>query len=220
MRNPLASAAVQTAGRQFTVDRIAKADIPAATVTLARAFHDDPLFNFMVPNRLSQARALLTFMHSLIADARQFDEIWLAHSGSSVAGAAVWLPPGAYPRGSRRETIGLLRDVRSVPRLGARTLRSVRLQSALQRAHHRVSEPHWYLSLLGADPSFQRRGAGTALLEPVLERCDADHTVAYLETQKEENLAWYHRSGFEVDDEIRARGCPPMWAMRREPTKA
>ena len=190
-------------------------DEPSVITTLARAFHDDPLFNFLVPDLLSQGRANLTFMHSLVADARGFGEIWVAKAGTKVAGAAVWLPPGAYPRGARRETLGVLRDLRSVPRLGSRLFVSIRLQNEIQRAHHRVKEPHWYLSLLGADPAFQRSGAGTALLAPILERADAEGMPVYLETQKEENVPWYHRFGFEVVEELKVSGAPSMWAMRR-----
>jgi GNAT superfamily N-acetyltransferase len=199
----------------FEIARLQPDQAGAATATLARAFHDDPLFNFLVPDLLSQARANLTFMQSLVADARAFDEIWVAKAGTKVVAVAVWLPPGTYPRGVQRETIGILRDLRSVPRLGSRLLVSIRLQNALARAHHRVKEPHWYLSLLGADPAFQRSGAGSALLAPMLERCDSEGLPVYLETQKEANVPWYHRFGFAVVEELRVRGCPSMWAMRR-----
>jgi len=200
----------------FDIARMQPGEQGAVIATLARAFHDDPLFNFLVPDLLSQARANLTFMQSLVADARRFEEIWVARVGTKVVGAAVWLPPDAYPRGSARETLGILRDMRSVPRLGSRLLVSIRLQNEIHRAHHRMKEPHWYLSLLGADPAFQRSGAGTALLAPILERCDTEGMPAYLETQKEENVAWYDRSGFRVVEELRVRGCPSMWALRRD----
>lgn len=204
----------------FDIARVQPGEERTAIATLARAFHDDPLFNFLVPDLLSQARANLTFMQSLVADARGFGEIWVAKADAKVAGVAVWLPPGAYPRGVKRETLGILRDMRSVPRLGSRLLVSIRLQNEIHRAHHRVKEPHWYLSLLGADPAFQRSGAGTALLAPILGRCDTEAAPVYLETQKEENVPWYHRFGFELVDELRVRGCPSMWAMRRDPVPA
>jgi GNAT superfamily N-acetyltransferase len=155
-------------------------------------------------------------MQSLVADARRFDEIWIAKAGTKVTGAAVWLPPDAYPRGAGRETLGVLRDMRSVPRLGSRLLVSIRLQNEIHRAHRRMTEPHWYLSLLGADPSCQRSGVGTALLAPILARCDTEGMPVYLETQREENVPWYHRSGFRVVEEVRVRGCPSLWAMRRD----
>jgi hypothetical protein len=203
--------------RTFDIERMAPGEERTAIATLARAFYDDPLFNFLVPDHLSQTRAALTFMRSLVVDARESGEIWVARAGARLAGVAVWLPPGAYPRGPRREALGILRDIRSVPRLGSRLRRSIRLQNAIYRAHHHVREPHWYLSLLGADPAFQRAGAGTALLAPILGRCDTEVLPAYLETQKEENVAWYHRSHFRVVEELRVTGCPSMWTMRRDP---
>jgi GNAT superfamily N-acetyltransferase len=203
--------------RTFDVERMAPGEASAAAVTLARSFHDDPLFNFLVPDQLSQARAALTFMRSGIADALPFGEIWVARSGPALAGVAAWLPPGRYPRGARREAQYISRDMRSVARLGRRFLVGTRLQSAMNRAHHRVGVPHWYLMLLGADPVFRRQGAGTALLAPVLARCDRDGVPAYLETQKEENVPWYHRFGFTVVEKLAVRGAPPMWTMRREP---
>jgi GNAT superfamily N-acetyltransferase len=197
------------------IERMHPGEAGAVVSTLARAFHDDPLFNFLVPDLRSQARANLTFMGSIVADAAPFKEIWVARVGPKIAGAAVWLPPHGYPRGFVRENLEILRDLRSVPRLGARLMKSMRLQNALKRAHHGMKEPHWYLSLLGADPAFQRIGAGTALLAPILERCDSEGFPVYLETQKAENVPWYHRFGFRVIEELRVSGCPPMWTMRR-----
>lgn len=199
------------------LDRMRPHEHHAAVVVLARAFHDDPLFNFLIPNVLSQARAALTFMGSLLADAREFDEVWVARAGTSVVGVAVWLPPGGYPRGARRDLANYVRDMRAVARLGRRTLAGMRLESVIQRAHRGVVEPHWYLGLLGSDPTFRGRGAGSALLGPVIERCDEQGVPAYLETQKADNVPWYRRHGFEVVDELDARGCPSMWTMRREP---
>ena len=201
----------------FEVDRMEPAESNAAVVTVARSFHDDPLFNFLIPDHLSQARAALTFMHSAVADARPFGEIWVARSDATLAGVAAWLPPGRYPRGVRREAQYIARDMRSVSRLGRQFVAGTRLQTQMQRAHHRVEVPHWYLMVLGVDPAFQRRGAGTALLAPVLARGDDSGVPAYLETQKPENVPWYHRFGFEVVEQLDVSGAPPMWTMRREP---
>jgi ribosomal protein S18 acetylase RimI-like enzyme len=199
------------------VDRMERSELQSTTVTLARAFHHDPVFDFLIPNLLQQARAALTFMGSVVLDGMPFDEVWVAREDAAVLGAAVWLPPGAYPRGARRDAISLVHDLRSVHLLGSRAFAGVRLYGAIDRAHRRVEEPHWYLALLGTDPGWQRRGVGSALVTAVLERADQDQTLAYLETQKPENIPWYRRHGFEVVDELRPPGCPVMWAMRRDP---
>jgi GNAT superfamily N-acetyltransferase len=203
--------------RSFDLEHMAPAEANAAAVVLARSFHDDPLFNFLIPDPLSQARGALTFMKSAIADARPFGEIWVARAGGALAAAAAWLPPGRYPRGVRRETRYISRDMRSVTRLGGRFFIGTKLQTEMTRVHHQMEVPHWYLMMLGADPLYQRQGAGTALLQPVLAVCDREGVPAYLETQKEANVPWYHRFGFAVMQEINVKGSPPMWAMRREP---
>ena len=61
-----------------------------------------------------------------------------------------------------------------------------------QGAPRDADEPHYYLAILGADPLFQRSGRGQRRARsPMLERCDTEGVPAYLETQKEENLAYY-----------------------------
>jgi len=188
-----------------------------AVATLARAFHDDPLFTFLVPDQLSRARAALTFMASILADASQFQEVWITQAEGAIAGVAAWLPPGAYPRGPRREAMGVLRDLRSAHRLGRRVLAGMRIYGAVDQAHAQVPEPHWYLAVIGTDPPSQGRGVGSSLLAPVLERADREGVSAYLETQKIENVSWYRHHGFDVVQELHVRGCPQLWTMSREP---
>jgi GNAT superfamily N-acetyltransferase len=200
------------------VRRLVPKERSAAVATLARAFHQDPHFGFLIPDLVSQAHAALTFMQSIMADALPFKEVWVAGVDDTVAGAAIWLPPTAYPRGWRRESASVARDMRAVPRLGRRLGAGVRMYGAMDRAHKAVTEPHWYLAVLGCDPVWQRRGVGTALITPVLRRADCDGVGTYLETQREDNLAWYARFGFDVIEELAPRGCPHMWTMRRTPT--
>jgi GNAT superfamily N-acetyltransferase len=202
---------------QYEVARSAGADEHAVTVALARAFHDDPLLNFAVPDLWHQARLLLHFMRASVVDTRRFGETWVARREGDrlVAGAALWLPPGGYPRGLRRDVAQLMRMLPGFVGVGPRGPAMMRLLRELDRAH--PHDPHWYLAVLGVDPLSQRTGAGGALLAPVLARCDRDATPAYLETQKPENVPWYGRFGFEVTTKVESPPCPPLWAMRREP---
>jgi GNAT superfamily N-acetyltransferase len=203
--------------REFTVDRMQSGEQPAVVGALARAFYDDPLFGFFLPNLVNQTKGILAFMGAGVADAKPFGETWVAHADGRVACAAVWLPPGAYPRGVRRDMKTNLRSFPVIARSGARSLASLRLLTAVDKAHHAVHEPHYYLAILGTDPCFQRSGAGTAALAPVLERCDHEGLSAYLETQKEENLAYYQRHAFEMIQKLDVKGVPPIWTMLRKP---
>ena len=184
---------------------------------LARAFYDDPLFGYFVPDPVSQCKGLLTFMGASVADAKQFGEIWIARTGGKIACGAVWLPPGAYPRGVRRDLMTYLRTLPTLVHCGRRLGRAVALLTAVDKVHHEIHEPHYYLAILGTDPEFQRAGAAGAALAPVLERCDTEGLPAYLETQKEANIAYYARHRFELVQKIEIAGCPPIWTLFRQP---
>ena len=203
--------------RHFDVDHMRAGEEPAVIAALARAFYDDPLFGFFVPNLLKQMKSLMSFMSSGVKDARPFGDVWVAHADGKVAGAAVWLPPGAYPRGARRDLMTYVRTMPTLVYSGKRIGRAVALLGAVDKAHHELHGPHYYLAILGTDPEFQRTGAGSAVLAPVLERCDTEGLPAYLETQKEANIAYYARHRFNLVQKLEVAGCPPVWTLLREP---
>jgi len=206
--------------RHFEVDRMQATEEPAVIAALARAFYDDPLFGFFVPNLLKQMKSLTSFMNSGVKDARPFGDVWVARADDKVAGAAVWLPPGAYPRNTRREMLTYIRTLPTLAYTGKRIGRAMALLAAVDKEHHELRElhgPHYYLAILGTDPEFQRSGAGTTVLAPVLERCDAEGLPAYLETQKEANIAYYARHRFELVQKLEVTDCPPIWTLLRQP---
>jgi GNAT superfamily N-acetyltransferase len=89
-------------------------------------------------------------------------------------------------------------------------------QEAMKRVH--PEEPHWYLAVLGSDPSVRGRGYGQVLMQSRLDRCDAEYCPAYLESSKPENVPYYQRFGFTVTGEIELpHGGPKIWPMWREP---
>ena len=79
-------------------------------------------------------------------------------------------------------------------------------------------EPHWYLAVIGSDPTVRGAGFGQALMRSRLDRCDAEHAPAYLESSNPDNIPYYMRFGFEVTGEIKLPdGGPSMWPMWRAP---
>jgi hypothetical protein len=51
-----------------------------------------------------------------------------------------------------------------------------------------------------------------------LDRCDAEHAPAYLESSNPDNIPYYQRFGFEITGEITLPdGGPSMWPMWRQP---
>ena len=69
---------------------------------------------------------------------------------------------------------------------------------------------------MSADAGKQGRGIGSAMMRAFCDRVDRDHALAYLETDKPENVGFYEKSGFETVGEANVIGTP-NWFMRREP---
>jgi ribosomal protein S18 acetylase RimI-like enzyme len=133
------------------------------------------------------------------------------YTTSDHAGAALWALPGQWREDLRQsvQTLTLL------PPLLPRLLRTMRAMTRIELAH--PLQEHFYLSVLGTAPDRRRQGIGSALLQPVLELCDAERTPAYLETATEENVGFYARHGFEVQRRLDLPGgAPPLWLLWRE----
>jgi GNAT superfamily N-acetyltransferase len=78
-------------------------------------------------------------------------------------------------------------------------------------------EAHWHLPLVGVDPAHQRKGIGAALLRPVLNACDRQKVLAYLEATSPLNVPLYERHGFEALGSIQVADAPPVVPMLRKP---
>lgn len=193
---------------------LARHERHAAVAALARAFYPDPLFGHFARTPRQEYHLLAAVFDAFVRDGLPFDESLVAAVGQRIVGCAVWLPPGTMPRGAAR-TATLNARAAQLLLTGRNRVSGLRLLDAVDKVH--PTEPHWYLFLLGTDPVVQGRGIGGRLVQPVLDRCDAEGLPAYLETQKESNLAFYGRLGFEVGQKLEHAGAPPIWTMTRAP---
>lgn len=182
---------------------------PLATV-LARAFHDDPVMTWLFGDRPGpRLRRLRRWFASEARRHRRHGQVLV---GDGYQGAAFWDPPGLW-KSSWREMLRAAPVM--VPAVGPRIPRAIKAFDLIERAHPR--EHHWYLSVLGTDPPHQGRGVGTALVDPVLARCDREGLGAYLESSKPQNIPYYERFGFGVTGQLDLPSGPPVWPMWRDP---
>ena len=186
------------------------ADVDQLVRSLACAFADDPLVNWIVrqDNKRSQAFATL-FRTCLCALSLPHGQVLTT---DDCVGGALWYPPGTGKITRGRQILLLPAMIRGAGFRGIGRL--IHFMDTLDRA--RPKERHYYLQCLGVAPPHQRKGIGTALMRPVLDRCDREGCGAYLESSKEANVGYYERFGFVVTGEIRlGRGAPPIWPMWR-----
>ena len=128
----------------------------------SRAFWPDPLFGFFAKTPEQETRLLPIFLGALLRDCFHHGQVWGAVEHERVVGSASWLPPGATPRSTRREFRIYAACARALL-TGRNRVTGMKLLSAVEAEH--PSEPHWYLALLGVDPSLQGHGFGKALLQ-------------------------------------------------------
>jgi ribosomal protein S18 acetylase RimI-like enzyme len=191
-----------------------KADVRGLSRTLGRAFYEDPIMKWMLPDDARRAKAL---PHMWATIARHHYLTWggaeVATNGSEVGAATLWDPPGRWKQTP-------LEELRMAPAflLAFRSgvARAQKIADIMEEKH--PEEPHWYLFAIGSDPTVRGAGFGQALMRSRLDRCDAEHAPAYLESTKEETVPYYMRFGFEVMGEMTLPGgCPSMWPMWRAP---
>jgi ribosomal protein S18 acetylase RimI-like enzyme len=183
-------------------------DFPALAAMLARAFYDDPITSWFYPDAARRMKHARRFFGIRL---RQLAEQDLIYTTTELSGAALWTLPGRW-REDLRQSLMLLP---MLPVLLPRIVRSTHAVREIERRH--PVAPHYYLSVIGTEPEQQGGGIGSALLGPVLRRCDSDAVGAYLESSKEGNVDFYARHGFTVTEHIELPGGPPLWLMWREP---
>ena len=199
------------------IRRVARHEYNEVLAVTARAFWCDPLIDFFTRDLLHEYRILPGVFNAYLKDLRAPSaQLWVGEHDGRPRGVAGWLAPGGYPRSATQEVRRSARSIGVIAR-GRHRGQAIRLFLEVDRRHPR--EPHWYLSILATDPCVQGRGIGSALIAPILERCDREGTLAYTETQKQANVAWYARAGFTVAEEVRLPETPPVWCLRREPSR-
>lgn len=187
-------------------------DRPELASMLVRSFGADPFHGWLFPDDEARPKRQRRLFERLLA---LYGRHGVVHTTEDRSGVAMWDPPREGGPGLA-ELLGFVFGI--LPVFGWRALAVAEGMAPLAGLH--PDEPHWYLSVLGSDPSRQGRGVGTALLRPVLGRCDRDGVAAYLESSRLENVAWYERFGFEVVAPLpMPRGGPSLYRMKREPRR-
>lgn len=191
------------------ITRATPTDVPTLSGALARAFHDDPVFAWLVPGPVARRERLPSLFAAFVELFLPHEETYVAAGG---AGGALWAPFGVeVPAPEQAEAFG----ERLAAILEEDAERGLALQARLDE--HHPEQPCFHLQFLGVVPGHQGRGLGSRLLATVLRRCDASGVPAYLEATSPHNRRLYERHGFAAVTELTLPDGPPMWPMWREP---
>ena len=191
-------------------------NLSAAAEALARAFHNDPLQAYVLPDPAERAARSPEHFATALRYGLLFGEV-LTTEGAPL-GASIWLPPGGWEVTPERATEAGIDDLpRAIGEEAAGRFFSV--LGSLE-SYHRDVPPHWYLMVVGVSPEGRGLGLGRALIQPVIERADAAGLACYLETAQPQNVAFYEHLGFkQVVEVVEPQSGLRLWTFRRDPPR-
>lgn len=193
-----------------------RADLPEAIRLLGRGMRDNPnnVRTFGGPDGY-RGRALTRFFGPLARGLFRRGVIFAAFRGETMVGVCGTAPPG-------RCQPTPFEKLRMLPAavFGNAVATPVRLMSwGAEWARRDPAEPHWHLGPVAVDSQLQGQGIGAALMTEFCRRMDERSALAYLETDKSENVRFYQKFGFKVVAEGEVIGMP-NWFMSRAASAA
>jgi GNAT superfamily N-acetyltransferase len=183
-------------------------ELTTAALVAARGMRDNPLHVAAIgddPERRVRVMRRL-FSRLLRLPGRPTLGAW---DGDRLVGVAAFAEPGRCQPSLQDR----LRLVPSMVMAGTAAPRAGRWFSTW--AEHDPDHEHSHFGPLAVDLDVQGRGVGTLLLSAYCRRLDDTGQVAYLETDRAENVRLYERFGFVVTAEADVIGVR-NWFMTRE----
>lgn len=184
-------------------------DVEPAVNRLAAAFAADPITGFLLQAGPGYRDRVTQFFSLLMRARLALDmPVLVARNAAGIEGAVMGYkttcPP--WPSGLAEEWD---RFEAAIPGF---TERIAVYDDIAQKC--KPVDPHYYLGVIGADPSRHGQGVGTRLLQSfsALSAADALSSGVYLETANPANVRFYERAGFEVAGQG-ALGPSTLWCM-------
>lgn len=195
------------------LSRLTEQELSRAIPMLGRAFHNDPLSVYIYPDEAERKRRLPLMFEIALRYSLRYGEVTTT---PDITGAACWLPPeNTSVRIKRLLSVGAMGISLKMGPAGMQ--RMSHAEDYMKDVHQRcLAEEHWYLWVLGVEPTCQGQGIGGRLLRAGLQRADAAHLPCYLETMNPNNVPLYQKFGFTIASEGNIPGSSVyMWGMVR-----
>jgi GNAT superfamily N-acetyltransferase len=170
--------------------------IRKAAEVVASSFFNYPMMIHYFPDPKKRKQRLLWYMEKTLNCAICYGEVFIT---SDFSGVMFILPPGH----TRLTTAEYIRHgfLFTPLVMGLKNyLNSDECEKFVADTQERLMNGryHYYLWGLVADPKKQRRGVGSALLEILTSKADAENMPVYLETHDQNNITYDERFGFKL----------------------
>ncbi|GAA4642940.1 GNAT family N-acetyltransferase [Pontixanthobacter gangjinensis] len=192
------------------IGKAVPADADAISETLALAFFDDPVFQWLFPDstgRKQRMDAMFKLMFHYDVKHGYIRKSPDCHATS------FWRSPGT----AEIPTLSVIPML--IPLLAIYRSSFGKMLNLTNAIKHNLPKgrPFYYVHFVGVRPDDQHQGWGTAMMKDGIAKADAEGVAVYLETALESNVTFYQHLGFTVTGEWHIKDGPKMWSMLREP---
>lgn len=208
---PLARNAIEKAGLYM----VQKKDFGRLAEASADAYRDYPLHTWLTKGKYDPVASRLLMQITLKTMTE--DAVIYADS-EEMNGFAAWLPFGFT--GNKALPFLMSGGLRLILHSGFGIISrlSAYEKYAMNLKKEYTDHYDWYLFNLSIKKDAQGKGLASKLMRPMLQFCDDERMVAYLETNKESNVGLYRHYGFDLMKEELIPKSPVMhYAMVRKP---
>jgi len=208
---PIARRAIERAGLYL----VQKKDLDRLGAVAADAYRDYPLHNWLTKGTYDEKASHLLMQISLKTMTE--DAVIYADS-EEINGFAAWLPFGFT--GNKAMPFLLNGGLKLFFHAGFGMVGRLMTYEtyAMNLKKEYTDHYDWYLYNLSIKKDAQGKGIASQLMRPMLQFCDDERMVAYLETNKEENVSLYRHYGFDLMSEELIPTSPVMhYSMVRVP---
>ena len=188
---PLAKKAIESAGLYL----VQKKDLDRLAQVAADAYRDYPLHNWFTKGKYDAVASELIMQISL--QTMTEDAVIYADS-EEMNGFAVWLPFGFS--GSKTLPFLMNGGLKLIFHSGIGIIGRLLTyeQYAMNLKKEFTDHYDWYLYNLSIKKDAQGKGLASKLMRPMLQFCDEERMIAYLETNKAINVSLYQHYGFDL----------------------
>jgi GNAT superfamily N-acetyltransferase len=207
--HPCQPIVVQPALSVMQITAAAPSDLEQAVGCLATAFAEDPITGFLLQTATGYQERVTQFF-SLLMRARiaLSMPVLVARGAAGIHGAAMGYTT-ACPEWPRAVTEDWDQFEKAIPGLTDR----IALYDEIAEKS-KPSVPHYYLGVIGIDPTVHGLGIGTRLLKSFCDLSASDRLSSgvYLETANPSNVQFYERAGF-AETGRGSLGNVTLWCM-------
>ena len=194
IESPLAKKIIEKAGLYI----VQKKDLDRLAEVAADAYREYPLHNWLTKGKYDEKASKLIMQISL----RTMTEDAIIYADSEeINGFAAWLPFGFT--GSKTFPFLFNGGIKLICHSGLGIIgRLLTYEKYAMNLKKEFTDNYdWYLYNLSIKKDAQGKGIASKLMRPMLQFCDDERMVAYLETNKETNVNLYNHYGFELKKE-------------------